>query len=202
VFLKISPQNPDKRRINKVVECLKEGGIIIYPTDTVYGLGCDIFNTKAMERIYQIKQAKPGKDHFSFVCYDLSHLSDFTLPISNITYKLMRKFFPGAFTFILKANNKVPKLSKSKKRTVGIRVPDNEIARTIVKELGHPILSTSLHHDDQIIDYMTDPKLIYEKYAKMVDIVIDAGAGNNEPSTVIDCTGDKPVVIREGKGKL
>jgi len=185
-----------------VVECLMDGGIIIYPTDTIYGLGCDIFKSKAIERIAQIKGIKAEKANFSFVCNDLSQLSDYTKPIPNNIFKLMKSNLPGAFTFILNANSSVPKLIQSKKKTVGIRIPDNNIPLEIVKELGHPIMSTSIHDDDKIIEYTTDPELIYEKYNKLVDIVIDGGYGDNEPSTVVDCTSYEPEIIREGKGIL
>ena len=202
MLLKIFNENINHRQIRKVVDVLQAGGIIIYPTDTVYGLGCDINNQKAVEKIAYIKGVKPEKALFSFVCYDLSHLSDFTKPIHNDIYKLMKRNLPGPFTFILQANNKVPKLFKSKKKTVGIRVPDNNIAREIVKELGNPIMSTSIHDDDDVIEYTTDPELIYEKYKDIVDVVIDAGYGNNEASTVVDCSKDEIEILREGIGVL
>ncbi|HAH58626.1 MAG TPA: threonylcarbamoyl-AMP synthase [Bacteroidales bacterium] len=202
MLLKVYPENPNPRHIHTVVECLMDGGIIIYPTDTVYGLGCDIFKSKAVERIALIKGIKAEKSNFSFICDDLSQLSDYSKPIPNEVFRLMRKNLPGPFTFILNASNNVPKLIQSKKKTVGIRIPDNNIPRVIVKELGHPIMSTSIHDDDEIIEYTTDPELIYEKYSNLVDIVIDGGYGDNEPSTVIDCTGPEPLIIREGKGIL
>ena len=202
MLLKGYPENPNPRHIHTVVECLMDGGIIIYPTDTVYGLGCDIFKSKAVERIALIKGIKAEKSNFSFICDDLSQLSDYSKPIPNEVFRLMRKNLPGPFTFILNASNNVPKLIQSKKKTVGIRIPDNNIPRVIVKELGHPIMSTSIHDDDEIIEYTTDPELIYEKYSNLVDIVIDGGYGDNEPSTVIDCTGPEPLIIREGKGIL
>lgn len=202
MLLKIYPENPNPRHILTVVECLMDGGIIIYPTDTVYGLGCDIFKSKAVERIAQIKGIRAEKSNFSFICDDLSQLSDYSKPIPNEVFKLMRKNLPGPFTFILNASNNVPKLIQSKKRTVGIRIPDNNIPRVIVKELGHPIMSTSIHDEDEIIEYTTDPELIYEKYSNLVDIVIDGGYGDNEPSTVVDCTGFEPLILREGKGTL
>lgn len=202
MLLKVYPENPNPRHMHTVVECLMDGGIIIYPTDTVYGLGCDIFKSKAVERIALIKGIKAEKSNFSFICDDLSQLSDYSKPIPNEVFKLMRKNLPGPFTFILNASNNVPKLIQSKKKTVGIRIPDNNIPRVIVKELGHPIMSTSIHDDDEIIEYTTDPELIYEKYSNLVDIVIDGGYGDNEPSTVIDCTGPEPLIIREGKGIL
>lgn len=202
MLLKIYPENPNQRHIKTVVECLMDGGIIIYPTDTVYGLGCDIFKSRAIERIAQIKGIKTEKANFSFICSDLSQLSDFSKPIPNNVFKLMKSNLPGPFTFILNASNSVPKLMQSKKKTVGIRIPDNNIPITIVKELGNPIMSTSIYDDDKILEYTTDPELIYEKYNKIVDIVIDGGYGDNEPSTVVDCTENEPIVIREGKGIL
>lgn len=202
MLLKIYPQNPNIRHIRMVVECLMDGGIIIYPTDTVYGLGCDIFKPKAIERVALIKGIKPEKANFSFICNDLSQLSDYSKPINNDVFRLMRNNLPGPFTFILNASNSVPKLIQSKKKTVGIRIPDNSIPIEIVKELGNPIMSTSIHDEDDIIEYTTDPELIYEKYSNLVDIVIDGGYGDNEPSTVVDCTGDEPVITREGKGIL
>ena len=202
MLLKIYPENPNPRYIRMVSECLSDGGIVIYPTDTVYGLGCDIFKAKAIERIAQIKGINVNKANFSFICNDLSQLSDYCKPISNDVFKLMRKNLPGPFTFILNANNNVPKLIQSKKKTVGIRIPDNNIPLEIVRELGNPIMSTSIHDDDEIIEYTTDPELIYEKYQNLVDIVIDGGFGDNEASTVIDCTQDEITIIREGKGIL
>ncbi|MDY0104541.1 MAG: L-threonylcarbamoyladenylate synthase [Lentimicrobium sp.] len=202
MLLKIYPENPNPKYIQTVVECLMDGGIIIYPTDTIYGLGCDIFKSKAIERIAQIKGIKAEKANFSFICNDLSQLSDFSRPISNDVFKLMRKNLPGPFTFILNASNNVPKLIQSKKKTVGIRIPDHTIPIEIVRELGHPIMSTSIHDDDEILEYSTDPELIYEKYSNLVDIVIDGGYGDNEPSTVVDCTSNELLIIREGKGIL
>ncbi|HPA36819.1 MAG TPA: L-threonylcarbamoyladenylate synthase [Chitinophagales bacterium] len=202
MFLEIFPHNMDMRKMQKVVDCLKSGGLVIYPTDTVYGLGCDIYNKEAVEKICRIKNVKPEKMNFSFICYDLSHISDFTVSVDTPTYKLMKRCLPGPYTFILKANNTIPKLFKNNKKTVGIRVPDNEIARTIVQELGHPILTTSVHHEDDIIDYITDASAIYERYENLVDIVIDGGIGGYKPSTIIDCTGDEPVVLREGAGPV
>lgn len=200
MLLKIYPENPNPRHIRMVVECLMDGGIIIYPTDTVYGMGCDIFKSKAIERIALIKGIKPEKANFSFICDDLSQLSDYSKPIANDIFRLMRNNLPGPFTFILNASSNVPKLIQSKKKTVGIRIPDNNIPIEIVKELGNPIMSTSIHDEDEIIEYTTDPELIYEKYNKLVDIVIDGGYGDNEPSTVVDCTTSEPLIIREGKG--
>lgn len=202
MLLKIYPENPNPRQIKMVVDCLMDGGIIIYPTDTVYGLGCDIFKSKAIERIALIKGIKVDKANFSFICNDLSQLSDYSKPIPNNIFKLMKSNLPGPFTFILNASNNVPKLIQSKKKTVGIRIPENNIPLEIVKSLGNPIMSTSIHDEDEILEYTTDPELIYEKYNKLVDIVIDGGFGGNEPSTVIDCTTDEAVVVREGKGVI
>ncbi|MBN4065772.1 threonylcarbamoyl-AMP synthase [Candidatus Amoebophilus asiaticus] len=202
MLLSLHPENPSPDRIQKIADCLAHDGVIIYPTDTVYSIGCSIYSTKAIERICQIKGIKIQKANFSFICYDLSNISDFTLPIDNSIYKLMRNELPGPFTFILKANNKVPKIFKSTKKTVGIRVPDNEIPKEIVKELGNPLMSSSIHDDDKIIEYTTDPELIHEKYEKIVDIVVSGGFGGNIPSTVVDCTTDEPEIIREGKGIL
>jgi tRNA threonylcarbamoyl adenosine modification protein (Sua5/YciO/YrdC/YwlC family) len=202
MLIRIFPENPNERQIRAAVEVLTKGGLIIYPTDTVYAIGCDIASSKALERMARIKGVKPEKANFSLICHDLSQLSDYSKPITNHVFKLMKRVLPGPYTFILNANSNVPKLFQSSKKTIGIRVPDNSIARAIVKELGHPIASTSVHDDDEIIEYTTDPELIHEKYAEQVDLVIDAGYGDNEPSTVIDCTGDDVVVIREGKGSI
>ncbi len=202
MLLKIHPDNPDPKKVKKVVECLSDGGVIIYPTDTVYALGCSLMQHKAFEKVALIKGIKPEKANFSLVCYDLSHLSEFCKPIDNHVYKLMRRTLPGPFTYILNANGNVPKLFKSKKKTVGIRVPNNNIPRDIVKELNNPIISTSVHDEDEILKYTTDPELIYEKYKTRVDLVIDGGYCNNEASTIIDCTSDSPEVIRQGIGEI
>lgn len=200
MLIRIHPANPDQRQILKVVEVLKKGGVIIYPTDTVYGLGCDIFNQKAVERVARIKGLRLEKTNFSFIFNDLSHLSDYTRQIDNTVFKLLKKYLPGPYTFILLASSKVPKIFKNKKKTVGIRIPDNLIPLEIVKELGHPILTTSIHDEDEILEYTTDPELIHEKYEALVDLVIDGGYGNNIPSTVIDCTEEEPEIIRPGIG--
>lgn len=202
MFLKIYPENPNPREIQKAVDCLENGGIIIYPTDTIYGIGCDIFKPKAVERIAELLGDKKKKSAMTFICHDLSHLSDYTRPIDNSTFKVMKRALPGPFTFILEANNNVPKLLQSNKKTVGIRVPDNTIIREIVRVLGHPILSTSVKDDDEVVEYTTDPELIYEKYENLVDMVIDGGYGDNVPSTVVDCTGGGIEIIREGKGDV
>jgi tRNA threonylcarbamoyl adenosine modification protein (Sua5/YciO/YrdC/YwlC family) len=195
-------QNPDQRKIDQVVHALQNGAVIIYPTDTVYGIGCDIMNQKAVEKVARLKDIKIEKSSFSFICHDLSHISDFTKPIPNHVFKLMKRNLPGPFTFILEANNNVPRYFKGKKKTVGIRIPNNNIIREIVRELGNPILSTSVHSTDQIKAYMTDPDLIHDEYTDSVDIVIDGGYGDNNVSTVIDCTNNDFDIIRQGKGEL
>jgi tRNA threonylcarbamoyl adenosine modification protein (Sua5/YciO/YrdC/YwlC family) len=202
MLLKIHPETPSARNIQKVVECLNNGGVIIYPTDTVYGLACDIFKPKAVERIAQIKGIKKEKANFTFVFTNLSQLSDFTKPLSNEVFRLMRNSLPGPYTFILNANSNVPKIFQSRKKTVGIRIPENNIALEIVRELGNPIMTTSIHDEDEILEYTTDPELIYEKYQDIVDIVVDGGYGDNKPSTIIDCTGIEPLMVREGKGLI
>lgn len=202
MILRIYEENPNEKAIQQVVDVLKKGGLIIYPTDTVYGIGCDITNQKAIERICRVRGLKPEKAHLSFICHDLSHISDYIKPIENTTFRVLKKALPGPFTFIFEANNKVPKLLSSNKKTVGIRVPDNNIAREIVRQLGNPIVSASIRDDDEILEYSTDPELIYEKYKDQVDIVIDGGYGDNVASTVVDCTTGEFDIIREGKGDL
>ena len=202
MILKIYEENPNPRDVRKVVDILRDGGVIIYPTDSVYGMGCDIKNRKAVEKVAQIKGIKAEKANFSFICYDLSHLSDFTPPLDNRVYKMMKRNLPGPFTFILDANNNVPKMLKTKKKTVGIRVPDNNIIREIVLELGNPVMNTSVYDDDEIIEYTTDPELIHEKYEGLVDLVVDGGNGNNEPTTVVNCSRDQFEIIREGIQEL
>ncbi len=201
-FIKLYEENPEEKKILRIVEILRNGGIIIYPTDTVYGLGCDIFNPKAIERLCRLKGINPKKTHLSFICYDLSDIATYARNINTPVFKLMKKTLPGPFTFVLKAGSNVPKIFQSNKKTVGIRVPDNNIPRQIVKELGNPIITTSIKDDDTLIEYTTDPELIYEKFSETVDAVIDGGYGDNSPSTVIDCTSDSWEVIREGKGDL
>ncbi len=200
-FIKIYNENPNPKEIKKVVDILRNGGLVIYPTDTVYGLGCDITNTKALERVARIKGVKLEKANFSFICNDLSHISDYIRQIDTRTYKVLKKALPGPYTFILPGNNNLPKVFK-KKKTVGIRVPDNTIARTIVQELGNPIVSTSIYDEDDIVEYTTDPELILEKWDNLVDAVIDGGYGDNVASTIIDLSGYEPEVIREGKGDI
>lgn len=200
-FIKIYPENPNPKEIQKVVKILKNGGLIIYPTDTVYGLGCDITNTKALERIAKIKGIKLEKANFSFVCHDLSNISDYVKQIDTSTFKILKRSLPGPYTFILEGNNNLPKEFK-KKKTVGIRVPDNSIVLELVKQLGNPIVSTSIYDEDEVIEYTTDPELIFEKWQQKVDAVIDGGYGDNVASTIIDLTGSEPEVIREGKGDI
>ncbi len=202
MLVKIYPENPNEREIRNAVDILRSGGVIIYPTDTIYGIGCDITQIKAVARVAKLKGIDPAKAQFSFICSTLSCLSGYTRPIDNTIFKLMKKNLPGPFTFILEANSNVPKLLKSKKKTVGIRVPDNSIIRSIVDLLGYPILSTSVHDEDEILEYTTDPELIYEKFGDQVDLVIDGGSGGLEPSTIIDCTGTEPIIVRQGKGHL
>ena len=198
-LIRIYPENPDERKIRQVVDCLRDGGLVIYPTDTIYGLGCDIFNTKAVEKIARIKGIKAQKNDFSFICYDLSHIADYAR-VGNSAFKMMKRVLPGPYTFILDANNQVPKLLNTNKKTVGIRVPDNLIPRLIVKELGNPIVTTSIKDDDEIIEYSTDPELSYEKSQHQVDIVIGGGDGGNVASTIVLATHDDFEVIREGLG--
>ncbi len=200
MLIKIHPETPSQRQVMKVVEALSNDGVIIFPTDTIYAIGCNIYSRKAIDRIARIKGINSKNANFSFLCYDLSQLSDYTKLISNDVYKLMRRTLPGPFTFILNASNKVPKIFDTKKKTVGIRIPENNIISEIIKELGNPLMSTSIHDEDQILEYSTDPELIHEKYKNLVDMVIDGGYGDNKPSTIIDCTGDEILLIREGKG--
>lgn len=202
MLIKLYEENPSEKHIRTIVECLRDGGTIIYPTDTVYTFGCDIYKQKAIEKIARLKGLDPKKNNFSIVCKDLSSLSDYTRPLSNPTFKMMRRCLPGPFTFILEANNKVPKLFQHKKKTVGIRIPNNTIVQHIIDELGNPILSTSLHHNDYILEYISDPELIYEEYGKDVDIVIDGGFGGNIASTIVDCSKDENIIVREGLGDL
>jgi len=200
---RIYNDNPNEKEINEVVNCLQNGGVIIYPTDTVYGLGCDINNKKALERVAKIKGIKLKDAHFSFVCYDLSHLSEYAKQVSTHTYRLLKRIFPGPYTVILNSTSKIPRIFSNKKKTVGIRIPNNPIAREIVKELGSPIVSTSIHDEDDIIEYSTDPELIYEKYKNQVDMVINGGYGMNVASTIVDCTDeDEYSIVREGRGDL
>ena len=199
MLLKLHPQNPNPRHLKTIIECLQGGGVIIYPTDTVYGMGCDISQPKAIERICRIKQIDPKKAQFSFICHDLSHLSDYAKSVDTPVFRILKRALPGPYTFILPASRQVPKMLKTRKDTVGIRVPDNNICRTIVKELGNPVMSTSLPVEHYVEEY-TDPEIIYEKFGKIVDIVVDGGMGGTTFSTVIDFTGPEPELIREGAG--
>jgi tRNA threonylcarbamoyl adenosine modification protein (Sua5/YciO/YrdC/YwlC family) len=201
-LIRINAENPPEKKIREVAEVLSKGGLVIYPTDTVYGIGCDIFNPKAIEKICDLKNIDPKKMQLSFICYDLSHISEYAKNLPDSVFKLMKKTLPGPFTFILNSSSKVPKLLNAKKNTVGIRIPNHNIPRMLVKELGNPILTTSVKDDDDIIEYSTDPELIYEKFMDKVDLVIDGGYGNNMASTIVDCTTDEFTVIREGLGNL
>lgn len=198
-LIKLYQENPNPKELNKIVNVLRAGGLIIYPSDTVYALGCDITHHKAIERVAQIKGVKLAKANFSFVCDNLSNLSDYVRQIDSSTYKLLRRALPGPYTFILPSNNNLPSIFK-KKKEVGIRVPDNEITRAIVQTLGNPIISTSIYDEDEVIEYTTDPELIFEKWNNVVDIVVDGGYGGNIASTIIDLTGGEPILVREGKG--
>lgn len=199
MLLHVHPDNPSPRHIRTIAESLRNGGVIIYPTDTIYGLGCDIYQPRAIERICRIKNVNPQKAQLSFICYDLSDLSKYTKSISTPLYRLLKSHLPGPYTFILPASKEVPKILQSKKSTIGLRIPDNEIACAITKELGHPILSVSL--PGEMVEEYTDPELIYENFKNLVDIVVDGGVGGMIPSTVIDCTKDEYEVIRMGAGK-
>ena len=202
MLIKVYTKNPNPKQIESIVKVLQGGGVIIYPTDTVYGIGCDIHNQKAVERIARIKGVKPETADFSFICRDLSHLSSYARQVPNSVFKLMKRNLPGPFTFILNASSKVPKLLESKKKTVGIRIPDNEIVAAIVEMLGNPLLTTSVHFNVEMIEYATDPELIYEKYSDAVDLVVDGGVGGVVFSTIVNCTGEEPVIVREGLGVL
>jgi tRNA threonylcarbamoyl adenosine modification protein (Sua5/YciO/YrdC/YwlC family) len=202
MLLRISEKNISDSSIFQIAECLRNGGIIIYPTDTVYALGCDITQTRAIERICRLKGIKPEKSNFSFVCSDLSHLSEYAKAIPNHVFRIMKKALPGPYTFILEANNNVPKLLKQNRKTVGIRVPDNAICKEIIEELGNPLISTSLLSQDDILEYFADPNIIHQQYGDKVDLVVDGGFGNIYPSTVLDCSGDEIEVVREGLGSL
>ena len=200
MLVSIHPDNPQDAKLRQAVDCIKRGGVIIYPTDTIYAIGCDINNQKAVERVARIKGVKLKEANFSLICYDLSHLSTYAKQIDTNTFKLMKRVLPGPYTFILPASKEVPKLFFSRKKTIGIRIPDNDIARELVLRLGHPIIATSVHDDDEVIEYTTDPELIHERYDNQVDMVIDGGFGNNIASTVVSSLGDGIEVIREGAG--
>lgn len=199
-FIKLYQENPERRRIEQIVSVLRDGGLIIYPTDTIYGLGCDIFNAKALEKVRRLKGIKGKSLNFSFICYDLSDISQYA-KVDTPTFKLMKRALPGPYTFILNASSSVPKILNASKKTIGIRVPDNNIPRMIVQELGNPIITTSIH-EDNVHEYATDPELIFDEFHNLVDIVIDGGYGDVTPSTVIDCTQGEPELVREGKGPI
>lgn len=202
MLLRIYPENPGHDRIRKVVEVLEEGGIIIYPTDTVYAMGCDVKAHRSIERIARLKGLNPLNPDMSLIFHDMSQLSEYTIIRDNSVFKLLKRNLPGPFTFIVKANNQIPKLFKNKKKTVGIRIPDNNIVLELVKELGRPIMTTSIHDPDELIEYTTDPELIFEKYRDFADIIINGGYGKNEASTIVDCTSDEISIIRQGLGIL
>ena len=201
-FIKLYEDNPDPNKIMEIVKILRDGGVVIYPTDTVYGLGCDITHQRAIERICKIKGINPKKHNFSFICADLSNIATYTRIISKPVFKMMKKAFPGPFTFILEASTQVPKILHSKKKTIGIRVPAHNVPRMLVEALGNPILTTSINDEDEVVEYSTDPELIFEKYKNLVDVVIDGGYGQNVASTVLDCTNEEVEVVREGLGDL
>ncbi len=202
MLLQIHPKNPNPRHIKMILECLNDDGVIIFPTDTIYGIGCSINSSKAFERIAQIKGVRKEKANFSFIFHDLSMLSQFTKPISNDLYKLMKRNLPGPFTFIVEANNNIPKLFQSKKKTIGIRIPEQPIITNIVRELGSPIMTTSILDEDEISGFLTDPEEIYDRYKERVDLILDGGYGDNQESTIVDCTDNDIVVLRQGKGVL
>lgn len=201
LYISIHPKNPNPRDIDRAVAVLQRGGVVIYPTDTVYGIGCDITNVKAVEQVIKLKGLKPKDAHFSFICKDLSNIADFA-KVSNSTFKLMKKNLPGPFTFVLPGLHRVPYYFLSKRKTVGIRIPNHQIPLELVNRLGNPILTTSLKDSDEVIEYTTDPELIYENYKHLVDAVIDGGVCGNIPSTIVDCSGDEPIILREGLGEL
>jgi len=202
MLLQVHPENPNPRHIKMILDCLKRDGVVIFPTDTIYGIGCSINSNKAYERIAQIKGIRKEKAHFSFIFHDLSMLSEFTKPISNEVFKMMKRNLPGAFTFILEANNNIPRIFQSNKKTIGIRIPDQPIITNIVKELGHPIMTTSILDEDDVAGFLTDPEEIHEVYKDRVDIVIDGGYGDNQESTIVDCVDNEIIITRKGKGIL
>ncbi len=202
MLIRIFNENPNEKHIRKIVDMLEEGAIIIYPTDTVYAMGCDIKASKSIEKIARFKELNPKNPDLSLIFHDMSQLSEYTIIRDNTVFKLLKRNLPGPFTFIVQANSQIPKMFKNKKKTVGIRIPDSNIILELVRELGRPIITTSIHDPDEIIEYTTDPELIHEKYSDFVDVVIDGGFGNNEASTVVDCTGDEFEIIRQGLGIL
>lgn len=202
MYLEIHPENPEPRKIAQAVEIIKKGGVVIFPTDTIYALGCDLGNSKAIERVCRILGKKPERANLSLICADLSDLSSYSAPINSTVFKLMKHCLPGPYTFILKSSRLVPKLFQTNKKTVGIRVPDNAIVHALLEQLGHPLVSASVHAEDEIIDYLTDPTEIYEQFENQIDLMIDGGAGDNQPSTIIDCVDGEPLLVREGKGEV
>ena len=201
-YISIHPENPEKRKIDAIVDALRDGAVIIYPTDTIYGLGCDLFNKNAVDRVCRIKGLRPKNFNLSFICNDLSQVSEYTRQINTSTFKLLKNALPGAFTFIMESNRNVPKILGVNKKTVGIRIPDNRITQALVSSLGNPLITTSIKDEDEILQYTTDPESIFEDYKYEVDYVIDGGIGGNVPSTIIDCSQGSPEVIREGLGDI
>jgi tRNA threonylcarbamoyl adenosine modification protein (Sua5/YciO/YrdC/YwlC family) len=202
MFLKVNQDNPEGRKIKQAADILRKGGVIIYPTDTVYALGCDIFQQKAVDKICHLRGLNPQKARLSFICKDIAEVSEYSQQIDNQVFKMLKRNLPGPFTFVMKSGNKLPKILKNKKKTIGVRVPDNNIVQALIEELGRPMLTSSLKSDDEILEYFTDPIDIYEDFKKRVDLVIDGGIGGNVPSTVVDCTGDDFEILREGAGEL
>jgi tRNA threonylcarbamoyl adenosine modification protein (Sua5/YciO/YrdC/YwlC family) len=202
MLIRLYNENPSQKHIRQITDILEDGGVIIYPTDTVYAMGCDINATRSIERIARLKGLNPKNPDLSLIFHDMSQLSEYTIIRDNTLFKLLKRNLPGPFTFIVQANNQIPKLFKNKKKTVGIRIPDNKIVLELVRELGRPIITTSIHDPDEVLEYSTDPELIHEKYCDFADVVIDGGFGNNEASTIVDCTGDEPEIIRQGLGIL
>jgi tRNA threonylcarbamoyl adenosine modification protein (Sua5/YciO/YrdC/YwlC family) len=201
-LIKVHPVNPEMRKINRVVDVLRNGGIVVYPTDTIYGIGCDLMNRKSIERLCHILEIKPNKLDLSFICTDLSQISEFVKRVDTPVFKILKRSLPGPYTFILESSSKVPKILDVNKKTVGIRIPDHNIPRTIVAELGNPLITSSIKDDDHIKEYTTDPEEIYEDFKHHVDIVVDGGASGNVPSTVVDCTGDELKIVRQGLGQI
>lgn len=202
MLISIDPNNPQPEKIAEAVASLQRGGVVVYPTDTVYSIGCDILNSKAIEQVARLKNVRTDRANFSLICFDLSHISEYCRPIPNPVFKLMKQLLPGPYTFILEANRNIPKIFSERKKTIGIRVPDNDIARQLVKQLGRPIVAASVHDEDAILEYTTDPQAIHQKFGKQVDMVIDGGAGGLEASTVLDCTGNEIKLVRQGKGDV
>jgi len=201
-FYKIHPENPSERQILKVADKIEKGGIVIYPTDSVYGMGCSLMNKKGIQRIAQMKQIKVKQAEFSFLFSDIEQIDSYTKPVEKWIFRLLKKNLPGPFTFILSASKNIPKILESSRKTIGIRIPDNDVVREIIRHIGVRLLNTSVHDDDEIVEFTTDPELIYDNFKNKVDVIINGGYGNSEPSTVVDCTGDEPEIIRQGRGNL